>query len=148
MNKTKQVSLADLIPHESEIDLLVGGETKRYTLRKYTLADEGWLEKTFGETRQEFLSKLSMTKLGKLVFRLLKVKDEFEAKKVKDFDDNGNRTERLKPGYEQIMESIIGEEHMFKVAQAVIDAMGYSNVIDFGEMGKKKISVQTMDMSP
>lgn len=85
--KLKPLSLTDICPEDAQFTLAADGKT--YTIRKFTLSDQAWIQKTFGgqnAIQQAFTDPESMIRI---VFHQLPVEQqkEFSPITVERVDD-------------------------------------------------------------
>ena len=75
--KNNGLKFEDLIPQESTFTLSEK-QGKVYILKKFTLADQIWAKREFGDRLQAILETVDLEGIAKLVFHLLKNKEEFK----------------------------------------------------------------------
>ena len=125
-----------IVPTEQEVELL----GKTYTLRKWSLRVDAWIEEKFKMEKKDFLENLNSSRFAHIVFHLLKDKKDFAALEVEDYDDDGKLKKRVLTGPERIMEAIETPEQQTQIAKAVFRSYGLSQAIveDIVRMSTKK----------
>jgi hypothetical protein len=137
----KPVKLSDLIPEKAEIELLVNGERRVFILRPKTISDDAWISTHWGNSQavQKVFEEFDLIKISKLLFRLISPKEPLEGREVDDWDDDGRKIKRFKPGWEVLQDGIEGQSHMLEVINALMRTWGISEPLTLqDDDGKKK----------
>lgn len=122
------VKLTDLIPEKQEIQLYVKGELKQFYLRPKTLADDAWVTQNWGDQNaiQKVFETFDAPKIGKLLFRLCEPKEPLAGYEVEEYDDDGKKVTRFKPGWEILLEGVRGQQHFMSIVTALLRTWGLS----------------------
>ena len=130
--KLKPLTLAEICPEDAEFTLASG---KTYTIRKFTLADQAWVQKTFGgqNTLQHAFS--DPENLLRIVFHQLEIgqQKEFAPVEVERVDeDTGELVVERVGGWRRFAASITNTAvDMQKIAEALTTAIvGSSALLD------------------
>ncbi len=118
------MKLEDVIPQDSKI--IIGG--KEYELRKMNLEDEAWMARVIGEgdELQKVFQEMQFDKISKLIFRLLKNKQDFLPMKIEDHDDDGYPVERFVTGPQRVLRSTHGTKEKIEMYYSVMETIGVS----------------------
>jgi hypothetical protein len=141
------LQLEDLVPQESEFKLRKTGKT--YCLREVTAADEGWFQKTFGESLVKRFENLESECVCRIAFRLMVEKDkqEFASQTVTIMNEEGETVEIRLGGWELFMHYVSGLAEKVEISKAVLQAIGVSrpvlDKIEEEEIKKKLITEPT-----
>lgn len=143
-NKTNNVSeLSAIIPKDTEV--VIDGES--YTLTKWTLGVDVWIEQKFGVNRQAFLSDLTTNRIGQLIYKLLKEEDkrEFPARSVEAMDDDGNLAKTKITGWQSLLDKVDTGEEIEGLYRGVLTCLGASAALIQKAEGEaeKKLMGQT-----
>lgn len=122
------LSLEDLIPTTGSFKLASTG--KEYTLRPFTMADEIWLEKTYGGDGviQKIFTDFDFLKIMRIAFNQLTdpQKEDFKVQSVKYIDDEGKEIEMTLGGYKLLYTLVAGFSEKLDVLKALTKTLGIS----------------------
>lgn len=127
--QNKGFSLSDLVPQESEIELVVNKEKKTFKLRPFSLADRVWVNRKYGEEVQEIFNQLKMVEIATICYHQLYDADKkfFKAQDVEFYDDEGECEVKRLTGPEVLMACIHGGvPGEIKLVQALLTCIGVS----------------------
>lgn len=103
-----KLDLNDLQPAEAPFSLSNG---KTYTLKKFTLATQIWLQRKFGqENIQGIFTELKIPEISEIVFYLLKDKQDFKT-------------------VEDLQENIVTQKDRVELIQALLTTIGLSQPV-------------------
>lgn len=130
--KLKALTLADICPEDAEFTLSDG---KTYTIRKFTLADQAWVQKTFGGQNTLQHAFADPENLLRIVFHQLTIEQQkqFAAIEVERVDeDTGEVVVEKLGGWRRFAASITNlASDMENVAKALTTAIvGSSALLD------------------
>ncbi|MCB0421144.1 MAG: hypothetical protein KDD61_09110 [Bdellovibrionales bacterium] len=139
------MKLSDLLPQSTSFHLSQLDED--LTLRPITLADEIWLNETFGETGvSEMFSTLNFIEISRVVYRLLDddSKAKLKKKKVTIYNEDGEESEHEIGGLKLLQLSISGIAEKEAIVGGLLKCLGFTEkmiddlVDDDQEESKKK----------
>lgn len=121
--------LEELVPQGSEFHLAIPNKT--YHLRPCTLADEVWLQKTFGAKLESVFNELKTKELCRIAVYLMddKEKEDFIKRTVTFIDDSGEKLSTELGGYELLMTLISGIKEKKEVCQAILQTVGLNRPV-------------------
>lgn len=135
-----------LKPKESTFRLK-SAKDKVFTMNPITLADEVWLDETYGQEKiQKIFNDMNIKEISRIVFRLLKTEDKlfFKPQDVLFVNENGESEEIKLGGVELLRSMVIGNEEKLALMMALLENIGISRpVLDElskEEVKKKKVS--------
>lgn len=118
------IKLEDLVPEGSEFTLKSTGLT--YKLRAFTMQDEIWLAKTFGEGIKEIFEKAKMQEICKIVFHQLENKEDFCKREVKIINEDGEEVKGTIGGVDLLISLISGMDEKLNIINALLATIGIS----------------------
>lgn len=104
-----KLALEDLKPAESTFSLYEKSG-KVYTLKKFTLADQIWAKRTFGDRLGEIFEKVDLPGIAELAHHLLKDKTDF-------------------PDFLTFAENIVTQEDKIGLIKALLTTIGVSQPV-------------------
>ena len=131
----------DIIPKEVEIEL----KGKTYTLKKWTLKVDAWIQARFGVDKLELFKNMTTEQAGRLVFHLISNKKDFQAETITDYDDDGNEVQKVVTGWEKVLDCISGPKEEARIANKLLECYGLSipeMPKSIAEENKKKTKVR------
>lgn len=133
------MKLEELIPQEGKIKLV--DPEKEYILRPFTLQDEVWVRKTFGDEIDKIFQPdcVDLEGLSRIAYHQLADKSDFVVREVTTVNEEGEEvTERI-GGYKLFMSRVKGINHKMELLFAVNETLGASRPdMEEGEVVKKK----------
>lgn len=112
-----------IIPQNAKLEI----KGKEYILRKMTLADEAWLQDTFGgDALEKIFSEIKLSELCRILYRVLDDKKDFLAKDVEEVNDDGELVKRRLKGHEVLMQSLEGKQVQIDIVEAILQTIGIS----------------------
>jgi hypothetical protein len=134
-----KLKLEQMFPKKASFRLKATG--KEYTLRNITLEDQVFIANEYGEKLIEiFTPPIDLDALSRIIYRLIINKGDFKSIVIKDYDDDGNETEKAYGGYKLLQKLISGEE-VEDVIWAFNECQGISRpVVKEEAQNKKKVS--------
>lgn len=123
------MKLEDLVPQSSEFFLSL--PNRAYTLRPCTLADEAWLQKTYGAKLQAVFTNMQTQELCKIAIHLMndKDKEEFAIRTVTFLDEAGKRLSMELGGWQMLMTLVTGMMEKKAICEAVLQTVGLNRPI-------------------
>lgn len=119
----EQNDLLKIIPQNAKLEI----KGKEYILRKMTLADEAWLQDTFGgDALEKIFSEIKLSELCRILYRVLDDKKDFLAKDVEEVNDDGELVKRRLKGHEVLMQSLEGKQVQIDIVEAILQTIGIS----------------------
>lgn len=122
------MKLSELLPQGTSFHLSQLGED--LTLRPITLADEIWLNETFGETGvSEMFSTLNFIEISRVVYRLLdnESKAKLKKKKIVLFNEDGDESEHEIGGLKLLQLSISGIAEKEAIVGGLLKCLGFTD---------------------
>lgn len=142
------LKLEDLIPEGSEFKLRITGKT--YKLRPFSMQDELWIQKTFGDGIHDIFKKLKMQEICRITFHQLEDKSEFTKREVKFVNEEGDSTVQTLGGVELLFSLISGTDEKIEIVNALLATIGLSRPVvqkleeaDRLEKEKKSLATET-----
>lgn len=151
----KPLSLEEVCPEPAEFTLAATGKT--YRLRKFSLEDNAWMVKKWGNHLEKVLGGADTVALSQVIFRLLEDKTDFLPREIKDFDDDGNEITVRTTGPEMVRRLIAGKNeaaaaitaltYAFDISKPVVDKTAKLNTEIKEEESKKNSSAGVMSLT-
>lgn len=144
----RALTLQDLKPQSATFHLRK--YDRDFTIRTLTLADEAWLQNTFGKDLDEKMK--SLEGMCRLVFRLMSEPDKaiFAPQTREAIDEDGNKQTEVLGGWRLFMEAVESMSEKVMVSRALLQTRGISSpIIDevIGEELKKKELMERLESS-
>jgi hypothetical protein len=125
------MDLNSIKPKESNFYLRITNKT--YTMRPITMADEQWLERTYGQKQmQDIFEKLNLIEIARIVYRLLvnEDKESFKKQTVRFVNEDGDEETEELGGYKLLISLVSGWEEKIALTNALLENMGFSRPLD------------------
>jgi len=147
----KPLSLNDLCPEDSEFTLSDSGKT--YTIRKFTLADQAWLQRTFGGTNAVQQAFADVESLIRIVFHQIPVEQqkEFSPKRIESVnEDTGEVVAETLGGWRLFATNVTNHaKDIQSIAEALTRSIVGSNaVLDDAPVEQKKTAEELTTGGP
>lgn len=143
------MKLEDLNPKDAVFKINQFGD-QEFTIRKFTLSDEIWLNQTFGTSLQEIFKSVDMDAISRIIFHQLAPDDKlvFQKQNVKLVnDDTGEVTEETIGGYRLLQKCIpggvSGTIEKTVLLNALLETLGVSR-----PEPEKKSEMETLQSTP
>lgn len=120
------ISLNDIVPQEATFSLQATNET--YTIRPFSIDDELWLQRTFGNELERIFKEVRMEAICRIAFRQLVEEDKkkFATRTVKFTNEEGEEAEHQVGGYRLLLCFISGWGEKVEIITALTQAIGVS----------------------
>lgn len=118
------IKLEDLVPEGSEFTLKSTGLT--YKLRAFTMQDEIWIAKTFGEGIKDIFEKARMQEICRIVYHQLENKEDFCKREVKIINEEGEEVTGQVGGVDLLISLISGMDEKLNIINALLATIGIS----------------------
>jgi hypothetical protein len=139
--------LLELRPQESRLKL--GSLKQELVLRPITLADEAWLDETYGsEEITKVFEEVNIKEISRIVFRLLRTdsKKLFKKQTVEIVDENGNCEDIELGGLDLLRTMIVGWPEKIALYNCLLDNIGISRPELDEPVKKNKMEAETVEM--
>jgi len=125
----KPIDLKDLTPMGATITLKSTG--KEYRLRPFTLADEKWLQETFGNDLEKIFREINMVQIARIAFHQMEDDDrrDFVQRDVTFINEDGEEKVVKRGGAELFFWMISGMEEKLQIFQALMHTIGISRAV-------------------
>lgn len=104
------------------VEVKIGG--KEYHFKRWTWEVNGWIQKKFDRQPMELLQTMNEYEMGQLMYYMLEEKHAFPGVNVSEYDDDGRRVERWKPGFEVLMHAIKDPGELKQITTMLFVAFG------------------------
>jgi hypothetical protein len=120
------IQLEDLVPQGAQFTLRKTEKT--YRMNAVSLADEMWINQTFGESLGEIFKNIKMKEICRIVFRLLddEDKEDFLARDVTIINEMGEKLTQRMGGSELMFLLISGYAEKIEIFEALLQTIGIS----------------------
>jgi hypothetical protein len=123
------IRIEDIVPQGAEFYLRKTEKT--YRLNPITLADEIWMQQTFGDSIADIFSQIKMKEISRIVYRLMteEDKEDFAARTVIIMNEEGEKLEKRMGGAELLFVQISGYGEKIKIFEALLQTLGISRPV-------------------
>jgi hypothetical protein len=121
-----KVKLEDLVPEGAEFKLKKTEKT--YRLKPFSLSDELWMNKVFGNDIEKIFREVRMKEVCRIVFHQLEDEDkeDFLARDVTVINEQGEKLTQRLGGAELFSLFISGQTEKIKIFEALLQTIGIS----------------------
>lgn len=140
------INLEDLTRTTSEFKLSSG---EVFKLRACTLADESWMQRTFGKDIESIFKDVKMDELSRIVFHMMDTesRSKFLSKEIEECDEEGNKSVVKIGGVALFRTHIIDTRDKMAVLESLLETIGISRPVQKELMDEKKKSLLIGDTS-
>jgi hypothetical protein len=123
------LNLEDLVREPSEFTLSKTGKT--YRLNPCSLADESWMQRTFGKDIEKIFKEMRMLELSRLVYRLMddESKESLAQQEVTVYDEEGVKTKQMMGGATLFQHCVVNTKEKMAIVEALLVTIGFSRPV-------------------
>lgn len=122
------INLEDLTRTPSEFTLSNG---KKFTLRPCNLADESWMQRTFGKDLEMIFKEIKVEEISRIVFHMMEPesKAEFSPVEIKEVDEDGITSITKIGGVALFRTLVVDTKDKMAILQALLETIGVSRPV-------------------
>ena len=122
------INLEDLTRVPSEFELSIG---KKFKLRPCSLADESWMQRTFGKELEAIFKEIRLDEICRIAFHMMETdsKAELSPRERREVDENGVESIVKIGGVALFKTLIVDTKDKMAVLQSLLETIGISRPV-------------------